>query len=44
MVADNVVALYYTGHADEVNERHRVWAGDTMDGVSGTLETRSSRS
>jgi WD40 repeat protein len=36
---DDVVALYYTGHADEVNGKHRVWAGDTSDNVSGTLET-----
>jgi WD40 repeat protein len=36
----DVVALYYTGHADEVNETHRVWAGDTIDSVSSTLETR----
>src|SRR5229473_6549919 len=37
---DDVVALYYTGHADEVNETHRVWTGDTIDPISGTLETR----
>ena len=35
-----VVALYYTGHADEINETHRVWTGDTIDPVSSTLETR----
>lgn len=37
---DDIVALYYTSHADEVNETHRVWTGDTIDPVSGTLETR----
>jgi WD40 repeat protein len=36
----DVVALYYTGHADEVNETHRVWTGDTIDSVVGTLETK----
>jgi len=36
---DDVVVLYYTGHADEVNEKHRVWTGDTVDPISGTLET-----
>ena len=36
---DDVVVLYYTSHADEVGERHRVWAGDTRDSVSDTLET-----
>src|SRR5215471_18279702 len=36
----DVVALYYTGHADEVNQTHRVWTGDTIDPVSGTLETK----
>ncbi len=38
--SDDVVTLYYTGHADKVNETHRVWTGDTIDPVSGTLETR----
>jgi WD40 repeat protein len=37
---DDVVALYYTGHANEVNETHRVWTGDTIDPISETLETR----
>jgi len=37
---DDIVTLYYTGHADEVNETHRVWTGDTIDPVSGTLETK----
>lgn len=37
---DDVVALYYTGHADQVNESHRVWTGDTVDPVAGTLETK----
>lgn len=36
---DDVVVLYYTGHADDVNGKHRLWAGDTSDSVSGTLET-----
>ena len=36
---DCVVALYYTGHADEVNGKHRVWTGNTVDPVLGTLET-----
>src|SRR5215467_13962677 len=36
---EDIVALYYTSHADEVNEKHRVWTGDTMDRISGTLET-----
>lgn len=36
---DCVVALYYTGHADDVNGKHRVWTGDTVDRVLGTLET-----
>src|SRR6202000_1717062 len=36
---DDVVALYYTGHADEVNGKHRLWAGDTSDSLLGTLET-----
>lgn len=36
---DDVVVLYYTGHADEVNEKHRVWTGNTVDPISGTLET-----
>ena len=36
---DDIVTLYYTGHADEVNEKHRVWTGSTLDGVLGTLET-----
>ena len=31
--------LYYTSHADEVNDKHRVWTGDTVDPISGTLET-----
>jgi len=35
----DIVTLYYTGHANEVNETHRVWTGDP-DPVSGTLETR----
>ncbi|HEX3958975.1 MAG TPA: caspase family protein [Trebonia sp.] len=38
---DDVVVLYYTGHADELNERHRVWTGDTVDPVSDPLETWS---
>ena len=38
---DDVVALYYTGHADEVNGTHRVWTGDTIDSVAGTLETKT---
>jgi WD40 repeat protein len=37
---DDVVVLYYTAHASEVNGKHRVWAGDTRDSVSGTLETQ----
>ena len=37
---DDVVALYYTGHADEVNGTHRVWTGNTIDRVEGTLETK----
>jgi WD40 repeat protein len=37
---DDVVALYYTSHATEVNGTHRVWAGDTRDPVQGTLETK----
>jgi WD40 repeat protein len=36
---DDVVVLYYTGHADDVNEKHRLWTGDTVDAISGTLET-----
>ena len=36
---DCVVALYYTGHADDVNGKHRVWTGNTVDPVLGTLET-----
>jgi WD40 repeat protein len=36
---DDVVVLYYTGHADEVNEKHRLWTGDTVDPISGTLQT-----
>ncbi|HUN38355.1 MAG TPA: caspase family protein, partial [Trebonia sp.] len=36
---EDLVVLYYTGHADEVNEKHRVWTGDTVDPISGTLET-----
>jgi len=36
---DDVVVLYYTGHADAVNEKHRLWTGDTVDAISGTLET-----
>src|SRR5579863_6219994 len=36
---DCVVGFYYTGHADEVNGKHRVWTGDTVDPVLGTLET-----
>src|SRR5262249_55160039 len=26
---DDIVTLYYTGHADEVNGTHRVWTGST---------------
>ena len=37
---DDVVALYYTGHANKVNETHRVWTGNTIDSVSETLETK----
>ena len=37
---DDIVTLYYTGHADEVNETHRVWTGDTIDSISGPLETK----
>ena len=36
---DDVVVLYCTGHADEVNEKHRLWTGNTVDAISGTLET-----
>src|SRR6266852_6164152 len=32
---DDIVTLYYTGHADEVNATHRVWTGDTVDPISG---------
>ena len=35
---DDVVVLYYTGHALLVNGKHRLWTGDTVDAVSGTLE------
>jgi WD40 repeat protein len=37
---DDIVTLYYTGHADKVNETHRVWTGDTIDSISGPLETK----
>ena len=37
---DDIVTLYYTGHADEVNGTHRVWTGNTLDRFTGTLETR----
>jgi WD40 repeat protein len=36
---EDVVALYYTGHANEVNGTHRLWTGDTDDYVAGTLPT-----
>ena len=35
---DDVVVLYYTGHALLLNGKHRLWTGDTVDAVSGTLE------
>lgn len=34
----DIVALYYTGHGDVVNTRHRLWMGDnTGDRLTGTL-------
>jgi WD40 repeat protein len=36
----DIVTLYYTGHGDVVNSRHRLWMGDnTGDRLSGTLPT-----
>jgi homoserine kinase len=35
---DDIVTLYYTGHADEVNGTHRVWTGNTLDRFTATLE------
>jgi WD40 repeat protein len=37
---DDIVTLYYTAHADDVNGSHRVWTGNTRDRFTGTLETR----
>jgi len=37
---DDIVTLYYTGHADEVDGTHRVWTGNTLDRFTGNLETR----
>ena len=37
---NDVVTLYYTGHADEVDGTHRVWTGNTLDRFTGNLETR----
>ena len=38
--ADDIVTLYYTGHADEVDGTHRVWTGNTLDRFTRNLETR----
>ena len=38
--SDDIVTLYYTGHGDVVNQRHRLWMGDnTGDRLAGTLAT-----
>ena len=40
---DDVVALYYTGHANKVNETHRVWTGNTIDSVLRNLGNQAPR-
>ena len=36
---EDTVVLYHTGHADVVDDEHRLWAGDTADPLSQTLRT-----
>ena len=38
-VPDDFLAVYHTGHADIVADRHRLWMGDTDDPVTDTLVT-----
>jgi WD40 repeat protein len=40
-IPDDIVTLYYTGHADDVDGTHRVWTGSTLDRFTGNLETRN---
>jgi Caspase domain len=35
----DVVVLYYTGHADLGGDRHRLWMGDTRDRYTKTVPT-----